>query len=225
MLNVIAYFLISYYSFCFDGDIPSYVYFYAAFAMFGYYIMDILDGMVARKYKTGSPMGMLVDHGMNVYQMEWIPRLWLCQYFPHRSEYVFYNSCIWLVMSVPPGNLDWNAGISSSHYLHLLGVLSVFLCQPYPPSVFSCPYFLILSDTLLDTFVWVISMDPMKALCVSSCSTSSRPSTVWIKETSLLYSRHPSLQIWCIHYLLDLLLLSLGMHYQDQANYSRDQSS
>ena len=63
MLNVIAYFLISYYSFCFDGDIPSYVYFYAAFAMFGYYIMDILDGMVARKYKTGSPMGMLVDHG------------------------------------------------------------------------------------------------------------------------------------------------------------------
>ncbi|KAK8794752.1 hypothetical protein WA158_001733 [Blastocystis sp. Blastoise] len=63
MLNVVAYFIISYYSYRFDGDIPSWVFYYAAFAMIGYYVLDILDGMVARKFKTGSPMGMLVDHG------------------------------------------------------------------------------------------------------------------------------------------------------------------
>ena len=42
---------------------PRWVYFLIAFAIFFYQTMDALDGKQARRTKTSSPLGQLVDHG------------------------------------------------------------------------------------------------------------------------------------------------------------------
>lgn len=49
------------------GEYPSWVWMYAAAALFAYQTLDALDGKQARRTKSGSPMGELFDHGCDAF--------------------------------------------------------------------------------------------------------------------------------------------------------------
>lgn len=50
----------------FDG-IPHFALFYAGLSIFWFSIMDSLDGIRARRLKCGSPLGRMVDEGLDLY--------------------------------------------------------------------------------------------------------------------------------------------------------------
>lgn len=47
----------------FDGEAPTWVYIYAAFALLAYQTLDNLDGKQARRTGSSSALGLLFDHG------------------------------------------------------------------------------------------------------------------------------------------------------------------
>jgi ethanolaminephosphotransferase len=64
LMVLIAHLLLVLYSPDLSGNgVPSWVWFFCAFAILCYQILDNTDGKQARKTKTSSPLGMLFDHG------------------------------------------------------------------------------------------------------------------------------------------------------------------
>lgn len=49
----------------FNGEVPSFLFFYSGICTFIYQIMDILDGKQARRLKKSTPLGQLFDHGLD----------------------------------------------------------------------------------------------------------------------------------------------------------------
>jgi len=60
---IISYLLSAYYSPYLQGNAPTIIYLFHAFAVFAYQTLDALDGKQARRTKTSSPLGELFDHG------------------------------------------------------------------------------------------------------------------------------------------------------------------
>jgi len=63
VINVSAFSLTCYYAPTLQDDCPSWVWFFAAAALFTYQLLDALDGKQARRTQTSSPVGELFDHG------------------------------------------------------------------------------------------------------------------------------------------------------------------
>ena len=55
------------YDFTLKGTIPSWTFFYSAFAIFAYQTLDSLDGIHARNINASSPLGQLFDHGIDAF--------------------------------------------------------------------------------------------------------------------------------------------------------------
>lgn len=72
-LNVL-YFLVTLYYTGFSGstDIPSWACYFSAFAYCLYITLDNMDGKQARRTKSSSPLGILVDHGTDATTTFWI---------------------------------------------------------------------------------------------------------------------------------------------------------
>ncbi|CAK4675910.1 hypothetical protein LEN26_020434 [Aphanomyces euteiches] len=60
---IISHILVASYCPDFEGQAPSWVYVFAAVALFVYQTLDNLDGKQARRTGTSSPLGLLFDHG------------------------------------------------------------------------------------------------------------------------------------------------------------------
>ena len=56
-----------YYSFSFQGAIPSWCFFYAAISLFTYQTLDAIDGKQARRTNSSSVLGQLFDHGCDAF--------------------------------------------------------------------------------------------------------------------------------------------------------------
>jgi ethanolaminephosphotransferase len=58
-----AHIILMYYCPKMKGEVPQWVHFFAAFAVLAYQAFDAMDGKQARRTGSGSPLGMLFDHG------------------------------------------------------------------------------------------------------------------------------------------------------------------
>ena len=58
-------FVISFYDVSLEKVVPSWTFYYAAFATFAYQTLDALDGLHARNIKACGPLGQLFDHGVD----------------------------------------------------------------------------------------------------------------------------------------------------------------
>jgi len=63
LFTVLGHCLVAVYSPNLEGPIPSWVSLYNAFAVLAYQAFDAMDGKQARRTGSGSPLGMLFDHG------------------------------------------------------------------------------------------------------------------------------------------------------------------
>ena len=62
-LNLLYFLITGYYTGFKGGFIPSWACFLSAFCYFFYMVLDNIDGKQARRTKSSSPLGLLVDHG------------------------------------------------------------------------------------------------------------------------------------------------------------------
>lgn len=60
---ILAYILTHFYAPDFRDEVPSWVFAYAAAALFVYSLFDNMDGKQARRTGSASPLGLLFDHG------------------------------------------------------------------------------------------------------------------------------------------------------------------
>lgn len=59
-----------YYDMTLTQDIPSWTFYFMAFAIFAYQTLDATDGKQARRTKSSSPLGQLFDHGCDSFIMQ-----------------------------------------------------------------------------------------------------------------------------------------------------------
>eukprot|EP01012_Entosiphon_sulcatum_P055960 TRINITY_DN7872_c0_g1_i2.p1 TRINITY_DN7872_c0_g1~~TRINITY_DN7872_c0_g1_i2.p1 ORF type:complete len:405 (-),score=94.11 TRINITY_DN7872_c0_g1_i2:237-1370(-) len=62
-INLASYFVLAYYAPKLSDRAPNWTYLLAAISLFLYQTLDAIDGKQARRTKTSSPLGELVDHG------------------------------------------------------------------------------------------------------------------------------------------------------------------
>ncbi len=114
----LSYFIMLFFDCSLTEDVPSWTYFFAGICIFIYQTLDACDGKQARKTKSSSPLGQLVDHGcdsfalnfmfLTVMQATGIPRFHIIFCYIN-MQYVFWTSQ-WLenhtkVLKTNVGNL------------------------------------------------------------------------------------------------------------------------
>jgi phosphatidylglycerophosphate synthase len=62
-LNLLYFLITGYYTQFKGGFVPPWACFFSAFCYLLYQILDNIDGKQARRTKSSSPLGLLVDHG------------------------------------------------------------------------------------------------------------------------------------------------------------------
>lgn len=90
-----------FFDFSLTHDVPSWTYFWAGLCIFLYQTLDACDGKQARKTKSSSPLGQLIDHGcdsfainfmfLSVIQAVGIPRFHIIFSFIV-MQYIFWTS-------------------------------------------------------------------------------------------------------------------------------------
>lgn len=97
----LSYIAMLYYDCSLTHDVPSWTYFFAGICIFIYQTLDACDGKQARKTKSSSPLGQLVDHGcdsfatnfmfLSVIQAVGIPRFHIIFCYIG-MQYIFWTS-------------------------------------------------------------------------------------------------------------------------------------
>lgn len=98
---VLGYLIMLIYDFSLTEDVPSWTYFFAGLCLFLYQTFDACDGKQARKTKSSSPLGQLIDHGcdsfainfmfLSVIQAVNIPRILILIVYMN-MQFVFWTS-------------------------------------------------------------------------------------------------------------------------------------
>ena len=129
----LAYILMLFFDCSLTHDVPRWTYFCAAACIFIYQTLDACDGKQARKTKSSSPLGQLVDHGcdsfalnfmfLSVIQAVGIPRFHIIFCFV-AMQYIFWTSQ-WYenhtkILKTNVGNL----GVTEIEFI-LIGLLMV----------------------------------------------------------------------------------------------------
>lgn len=97
----LSYIVMLYFDLSLTHDVPSWTYFFAGICIFIYQTLDACDGKQARKTKSSSPLGQLVDHGcdsfainfmfLSVIQAVGIPRFHIIFCYIG-MQYIFWTS-------------------------------------------------------------------------------------------------------------------------------------
>lgn len=97
----LSYITMLYYDCSLTHDVPSWTYFFAGICIFIYQTLDACDGKQARRTKSSSPLGQLVDHGcdsfainfmfLSVIQAVGIPRFHIIFCYIG-MQYIFWTS-------------------------------------------------------------------------------------------------------------------------------------
>ena len=117
-LNVI-YFLVTLYYTGFSGstNIPSWACYFSAFAYCLYITLDNMDGKQARRTKSSSPLGLLVDHGTDATTTFWITMgLGSILYFSDGISYTY----LWLMITFPFFLNTWEEYHTGELYLPII---------------------------------------------------------------------------------------------------------
>lgn len=67
LIGISPTFIQLYYYLVENAVYPSWIWYYMAFSLFAYQTLDAIDGKQARRTRTGSPLGELVDHGCDAF--------------------------------------------------------------------------------------------------------------------------------------------------------------
>lgn len=92
------------YDLTFDKDIPRWCFFFAAFCIFAFVILDSIDGKQARRTKGGSPLGQLIDHGCDSFTMTYL-MLGICEATQIEKDAVFV---LFIVTQLAFWTFNWN---------------------------------------------------------------------------------------------------------------------
>ena len=97
----LAYILMLFYDCSLEEDVPRWTFFWAGLCIFIYQTLDACDGKQARRTKSSSPLGQLVDHGcdsfainfmfLSIIQAVGIPRFHIIFCFVN-MQYIFWTS-------------------------------------------------------------------------------------------------------------------------------------
>ena len=115
VINLIPHIILMYYAKDgLKGEIPTWLSLFLAFGLFVYMNLDNMDGKQARKTQTSSPLGMLLDHGLDTVS-SWMVGLNLATIAQIGNSWLGFWCIVWTTI-IPVYVLFWEENITGEIY-------------------------------------------------------------------------------------------------------------